>query len=60
VEIEKIGEDLFKVKFPWWGSATTKNLTRALLEVQEGGKVVTSFIRTSVLPETYLITTTSK
>lgn len=62
MKIEKLGENLFKVRLPvfYKGWYPTKELSKALLEVQNSGKVVTSVQRTAALPETFLVCTTDK
>jgi len=41
MKIEKLGEDLYKVKLPLWSFHIRKDLANAILEIQSKGKIVT-------------------
>jgi len=59
MKVEKLGENLYKVKLSFWSWSWSKGLAEALLNIQTQGKVITSVSR---LPYTvrfaFLICTT--
>lgn len=60
MRIKKLGDDLYLVKPTWWKWSVTGDLSKALLEIQGSGKVVTSIVHTLKLPDRFLVCTEDK
>ncbi len=60
MKIEKLGEDLYKVKLSPWSLHISRDLAAALLEIQDMEKVITALYYSPGIRNTYLVCTTNK
>lgn len=60
MKLEKLGDNLYKVKVPWYSLSLVSPLIKAILDLTREGKLVVSVTKTGMWAPIYLICTTDK
>jgi len=59
MKIEKLGEDIYKVNIGFFVLAVAEHLGRALAQIQDEGKAVTTVVTINTFRSVYLVCTSS-
>jgi len=60
MELIKLGDNLYDLRVPFWTWSSRKILTKAILKLQEEGKIITAVQKCISWIDHYIICTTDK